>query len=488
MVEIRRIEIDKLFGLYNHRIDLHSEEHITLLHGPNGVGKTAILRLLNGLLNSNYEALCSVPFNEFRVYFTDNRWLCVKQEGITSEETLFSNAPFGIKIDVFKGEKPLKSAGATSLSPRMRKLAQNILALPSSETRQVDTDKWIMNSYPRILTTEQAIRYVLNNKALFENSIPRSAMQELQRFQQSQPLTELLGDTKAYLIGTNRLLPPTKMSRRRVNSASMSVRTDEYNEEQPTSAIQHHANVIRDIIASTLSQYSSVSIQRDRTFPERMVHRRSEHASLSDDELRDKFVRLEKRRDQLESAGLLDSQAAGRPFMLPAVLNETTSAVLSIYVEDTEQKLAVFDEVEARLALLKQIVDKRFLHTKKFSIDRKKGFTFHVGTQEIDLDQLSSGEQHELVVFCEMLFTVPDGSYILIDEPELSLHVAWQLEFLTDLQAVTRIRPMEILIATHSPWIINNHWNLTAVLSGDEAEEPEALPTHITQHKAKISA
>ena len=79
MVEIRRIEVDKLFGLYDHRIDLHPDEHITLLHGPNGVGKTALLRLLNGLINGNYDALSAMPFNEFRVYFTDNRWIRVNK-------------------------------------------------------------------------------------------------------------------------------------------------------------------------------------------------------------------------------------------------------------------------------------------------------------------------------------------------------------------------------------------------------------------------
>ncbi|MCX6381798.1 MAG: hypothetical protein NT023_20375 [Armatimonadetes bacterium] len=68
MVQIDRIEVDQLFGLYDHRIQLHPEERITLLHGPNGVGKTVMLRLLYGLLNGNFEMFYSVPFKEFRVW------------------------------------------------------------------------------------------------------------------------------------------------------------------------------------------------------------------------------------------------------------------------------------------------------------------------------------------------------------------------------------------------------------------------------------
>ena len=57
---------------------------------------------------------------------------------------------------------------------------------------------------------------------------------------------------------------------------------------------------------------------------------------------------------------------------------------------------------------------------------------------------------------------------ILIDEPELSLHVAWQVSFLSDLKELTRLVPLDVLIATHSPQIINDRWDLTVQLEGPE--------------------
>jgi predicted ATP-binding protein involved in virulence len=82
---------------------------------------------------------------------------------------------------------------------------------------------------------------------------------------------------------------------------------------------------------------------------------------------------------------------------------------------------------------------------------------------------LSSGEQHELVMLYELLFKVKPNSLILIDEPELSLHLAWQVQFLKDLQAIIKLADFDVLIATHAPGIIDDRWDLTVELKGPVA-------------------
>jgi predicted ATP-binding protein involved in virulence len=79
---------------------------------------------------------------------------------------------------------------------------------------------------------------------------------------------------------------------------------------------------------------------------------------------------------------------------------------------------------------------------------------------------LSSGEQHELVILYELLFRVSKNSIILIDEPEISLHVAWQDEFLKDLGQMAELSQFHALGATHSPQIISDRWDLTVELKG----------------------
>ncbi|MCK5719976.1 MAG: AAA family ATPase, partial [Thiomargarita sp.] len=52
----------------------------------------------------------------------------------------------------------------------------------------------------------------------------------------------------------------------------------------------------------------------------------------------------------------------------------------------------------------------------------------------------------------------------LIDEPEISLHVAWQVEFLGDMKDIINLREFDVIISTHSPQIIDDRWDLTVEL------------------------
>ena len=73
------------------------------------------------------------------------------------------------------------------------------------------------------------------------------------------------------------------------------------------------------------------------------------------------------------------------------------------------------------------------------------------------------------MLLVEMLYRVKPDSLILIDEPELSLHIIWQQEFLRDLQDIIGLAGFDALIATHSPQIIHDRWDLAVELSGPRA-------------------
>ncbi|MEC4867623.1 MAG: AAA family ATPase, partial [Jaaginema sp. PMC 1078.18] len=105
----------------------------------------------------------------------------------------------------------------------------------------------------------------------------------------------------------------------------------------------------------------------------------------------------------------------------------------------------------------------------------EKGFVFSTrynnsltNSKQLLPTELSSGEQHELVLLYELLFKVEPNSLVLIDEPELSLHVGWQVQFLKDLQEIVKLANLDILMATHSPDIIQDRWDLTVELKGIE--------------------
>lgn len=140
--------------------------------------------------------------------------------------------------------------------------------------------------------------------------------------------------------------------------------------------------------------------------------------------------------------------------------------MLWTYLEDTEKKLATFAQLLDRVRLMRDIVNSRFLF-KELQIDRGRGFKFVTESgDELGADSLSSGEQHELVLLYDLLFNVDAGSTVLIDEPEISLHISWQQKFLDDIVQIADVADLRFVIATHSPQIVNKWWDRTESLFG----------------------
>ena len=79
-MRITKVSVKKLFGIFDHEIPLNQESRITIIHGPNGVGKTVLLTMLNGLFNASYRAFRDVPFEEFRVYLDHQVYLILTKE------------------------------------------------------------------------------------------------------------------------------------------------------------------------------------------------------------------------------------------------------------------------------------------------------------------------------------------------------------------------------------------------------------------------
>lgn len=72
----------------------------------------------------------------------------------------------------------------------------------------------------------------------------------------------------------------------------------------------------------------------------------------------------------------------------------------------------------------------------------------------IPFDELSSGEQQVLTLIVKALANVEAGMVVLVDEPEISLHVAWQQAIPRVLEKISNAIGCSFVVATHSPVII----------------------------------
>ena len=48
---------------------------------------------------------------------------------------------------------------------------------------------------------------------------------------------------------------------------------------------------------------------------------------------------------------------------------------------------------------------------------------------------------------------------VCLDEPEISMHVAWQETMLADLKLIAEVMNIQLIIATHSIDFVNGNWD-----------------------------
>lgn len=107
-----------------------------------------------------------------------------------------------------------------------------------------------------------------------------------------------------------------------------------------------------------------------------------------------------------------------------------------------------------------------------------KGMTLALSWQNnerlVAFDQLSSGEQQMLLLLGKIVACADSGSVLLIDEPEISLHVHWQQLLPGLFSRIAEHTGAQFLIATHSPTLVANAQdNLShCFLAKDGALEP----------------
>ncbi|MBR3647260.1 MAG: ATP-binding protein [Paludibacteraceae bacterium] len=119
-------------------------------------------------------------------------------------------------------------------------------------------------------------------------------------------------------------------------------------------------------------------------------------------------------------------------------------------------------EFDDRINAFREIINRCEFAGKYLEIDKRFGFRF-VADDELNtiltLDQLSSGEKQMIIQVYELLFHAQTGTLVMIDEPELSLHMMWQMNYLKNLSQIAKLRGFQCIVATHSPQIFNSLWS-----------------------------
>jgi predicted ATP-binding protein involved in virulence len=468
-MRISEISVKGLFGIFDHVIPTNMDDRITIIHGPNGFGKTAILRLIDGLFNSRYRELRTIPFKEFGVRLDNGKTLRVRK--VPADVALFPlfaksgldpRTATGNAAEITLTYGSGREDAVEFVIQRVGKDGEFISPTSTFEDlvpglHRLSPGSWRLAATNEILRSEDVLDRFGDDLSVRQSGI----------IAEPNWIRAIKNDIRVQFIQTQRLLNLSSRAHPYDQAAASKVSAWVSGDSISSAAVVNQCSAdLAKAIQSKVGEYAAFSQSLDRTFPARLL-RELPAKHLTVEFLSTQLSELENKRNRLAAAGLLGREP-GTDFTLAPGVEECTKEVLSVYVRDVQEKLSIFDEIAAKIDLFKGIINNRFKY-KEMDISRDEGIRFTTYNGDpLPPTALSSGEQHELVLLYEFLFKTGHNSLILMDEPEISRHVAWQEQFLQDLQQITNLASFDVLIATHSPQIINDRWDLTVELKGPD--------------------
>ena len=403
---LKKFFVKKLFGIFDNEIEFR-KEGITVIVGQNGCGKTTMLHMLDAIFSKNPSKLFRYKFEYIEITFEND---VVIDDKSTEEENMRC-----LKYYINSNElKEYYQENSKINSPGF--WCRNI----SSLRRRPGN----MNTVFDLRTGETL-------------SIPE------------------VKDIKVELITTERL--------KRI------YREDEYRRDVPAKyAVEECAEDLSKKLKNVLSEYANISQKLDEKFPMKLLQAIKKKDLSSIDELEREIKEIDRLREKHIAAGVLEenSDKILNVNVKDEKLEDNTMAVLTVYYQDMKQKLDSLNNISDKIVLLKKILNSKYRKNKKISVNKDAGILIEnlMTNEDIPLKFLSSGEQQELVMLYKLIFKGEKDTIILIDEPEISLNVSWQREFLDDMKEIVDMNKISLIIATHSPQIINDNWELVDTL------------------------
>lgn len=404
------IQFEKLFGRFDYDIIFNSEG-LTIITGPNGYGKSTILKSIEAISKEFIGLMffMELDFRKITISFENNKNIIIEKvdgkliiNNITIEEKVFRNG-FEDMLD----SRPYFS--------------------------RIDENTW--------LDRRRGTRIRLNDYIgdLYMKEMRNLESNEIKGL--SKELLDLLKNMKQ-LVGEIYFIKEQRLIRENRNR---------YDEQEVVDVIEELPKRFKELMSSVQQDYSTVANKLDSTYPNRLFETEEGIAES------DYKIKMQEMSLKFETLSKYDLSTMQEPVNF--IFKEEHAKALKVYFDDFEVKYQVYEDFINKLDLYTDIINHR-LSFKSMKISKEFGISvIDENNKSLKLKQLSSGEKQEIVLFYDLIFGTKKDVLLLIDEPEISLHIIWLKKFMDDLLRIINYKGFNVVVATHSPQIINNHWD-----------------------------
>ena len=198
------------------------------------------------------------------------------------------------------------------------------------------------------------------------------------------------------------------------------------------------------------SEYSQLSNELDSTFLKRLFELKE---GIDEESFNTRSEIVRKKIKKINDSGISKIGT-----LEVTTFRAEDARALKIYFEDFDKKYQVYETMIEQIELFKTIINSHFLFKHLEITEEQKLVIVDNDTGEkIRLNSLSSGEQEIMVLYYRLLFEIPENTLVLIDEPEISLHIAWQRMFIKYMTKIVNLKNIYAVIATHSAQIVSGN-------------------------------
>jgi predicted ATP-dependent endonuclease of OLD family len=408
MYFIRDVEIAGFWGRHVAKASLH--RNVTLPIGKNGSGKTTFMDLLQGVLRVDLRLLSLHPFSSIVITLANEngakRTIKVTRETKESPVELlrFQIGNRAIRLPIYSAE--MDSVRHLRVRPRLaeqyQKLRDEMSALVSVASLSV---------------------HRTSSETVSDDDYPSRG--RVKRSPVDERLEELSKRLQTYQL--SRADQTAKISaefQRKVLASNLFDKNFDTYTARPTDKLdleRHEADLT--------NAYRDLGL-----LDEGVVKRIHEH-----------FKAIARSISAI-NLHLTEKKALGVNEVMPLPLLRRTQHIIDLSLDAETQRRAIAQPKQQYL----QILQSFFLDTK-VQLSDGGDLSFSKGDKAIDIGQLSSGEKQLVILMTETLLQNNAQFVFLADEPELSLHIAWQSKVIESISSLNN--NSQVIVATHSPEI-----------------------------------
>lgn len=444
MMKILKLKVTKLYGVFNYDVEFNSD--VTFIYGENGCGKTTILNITEAIITGQLYNLFDYKFNEIVLFYSHNgKRTNINRIIIDLERNLLNI--------IFNGKTYKLTAGYSDENDMIENYYFN-----KKITSEFDgMEKFYFNKYSFLNEIKHTFNYVylpLNRSSIYDNfndydfsrniHVNMSGYTEPNRVKVEKGIRqveELVASKCLRINGT--IATINDEFRNNILKSLMEVSSE-------NSFVNNVVNFKND--KNLQNEMNDIKKEYIKTLLELGLLADNEENSMN--EFFDNFIKdlyLYKYSNEVPVDLSLLSQ-------YQEIIK--IKKIINIAKESEKQKADARSPIETFLTTINGFIESG-ADNKKIAISKegKIYFTTKYSKENISIRYLSSGEKQLIIFFANLIFNVKSGKsgIFVVDEPEISLHLSWQREFVEKALEVNN--NLQLIFATHAPEIIGKRRN-----------------------------